>query len=170
MERNWHKHVAIGTYVLVLLTGILIALGILTFLHPPDPQHPMSINLTSLSIPAWLGAAVILVSILGTTALIRWNDRRSVRGQTVSAIGQRAQEIRDLGGVFELHGRPLERRVDDPNEGIKYTAKVRLFLENKSNTPITVKPPLWLTSTETISVQCGPRPFRTFRTNGACSA
>jgi hypothetical membrane protein len=30
-ETNWHKHVAIGTYILIRLTIILIAIGVLTF-------------------------------------------------------------------------------------------------------------------------------------------
>lgn len=74
-EPNWHKHVAIGTYVLIVLTLVSIALAVLTFVRPPDPEHPMSLDFItrSVTISPWIiGAAAI-----GLIAITRWIVRKS---------------------------------------------------------------------------------------------
>ena len=73
-ETNWHKHVAIGTY-------ILIGLAILTFVHPPDPAHPISIDFLSKSIvlPPWL-ALLIIAAVVAATV---WQTKRSARVQGI---------------------------------------------------------------------------------------
>jgi hypothetical protein len=78
-EPNWHKQVAIGTWTLAELTAILVLIGILTFVHPPDPAHPMSLDFLSkaIAVPSWLAGAIILFAILGTRAFLRWKDDRS---------------------------------------------------------------------------------------------
>jgi hypothetical protein len=72
-EPNWHKHVAIGTYILIALTVILILLAVLTFVHPPDPAHPVSFDFLSKSIvlPPWLALLIIALVISLTTLVVR---------------------------------------------------------------------------------------------------
>jgi hypothetical protein len=59
-ETNWHKHVAIGTYILIALTLVLIAFAVLTFVRPPDPQHPMSLDFItrSVTLSPWIIGAI----------------------------------------------------------------------------------------------------------------
>src|ERR1035438_8898737 len=81
-ETNWHKHVAIGTYILIVLTVFLIALGVLTFVRPPDPEHPMSLDFITRSItlsPWIIGAAAI-----GLIAITRWTVRKSTMAMIIN--------------------------------------------------------------------------------------
>src|ERR1019366_6706825 len=83
-EPNWHKQVAIGTWILLAVT---IGLGILQYLRPPDPAHPMKFDFLtqSLSIPPWLlviaPVAIILLTIFATrqwisnNKILWWNDQ-----------------------------------------------------------------------------------------------
>lgn len=77
-ETNWHKHVAIGTYIIIFLTLILIGLAILTFVRPPDPAHPMSFDFLSLAItiPLWLIGFVVLALVGTIFALVLWARRQ----------------------------------------------------------------------------------------------
>ena len=47
VEPNWHRQVAIGTWILIGLTVILIVLAGLSFVHPPDLSNPMSLDFLS---------------------------------------------------------------------------------------------------------------------------
>src|ERR1039458_7533397 len=78
-EPNWHKQVAIGTWTLAALTAILVLIGVLAFVHPPDPAHPMSLDFLSkaIAVQPWLAGVIILLAIWGTRAFLRWRDDRS---------------------------------------------------------------------------------------------
>jgi hypothetical protein len=70
-KTDWGKHGVIAAYGI----GIpLILLGILTFVRPPDPAHPMSFDFLSKSIvmPPWL-AMMLGFALIGSTMLAdRW--------------------------------------------------------------------------------------------------
>lgn len=118
-EPNWHKQVAIGTWILIVLTSILIILGIITFFHPPDPAHPMSLDFLSrdISISPWFALVIALVLVGGTAESVR---RRSLRSTQLNVAatkklieGQRDQyelqlsQLQDQNKNLQTNGRTL---------------------------------------------------------------
>jgi hypothetical protein len=79
------------------------------------------------------------------------------KGSTAS-IGAPAP-ISDQLNPFELHSVTLDPRVTDPLRNIHNTAKLRLYLTNKTEKSVQVFAPKWLMSSEEISVQCGFPPY-----------
>jgi TolA-binding protein len=75
-ETNWHKHVAIGTYILVVLT---LGIGVLAYIRPPDPNHPIGFDFLSkeISLPLWLVAIAILGLVSITAAVVRMTRRET---------------------------------------------------------------------------------------------
>ncbi|MGO9012896.1 MAG: hypothetical protein ACLQPN_22600 [Bryobacteraceae bacterium] len=150
-ERNLHKQIAVGTWILVALTSALVALGVLTFVHPPDPARPMSFD--SLTKPfvilPWAFAAIILLVIGGAVTV----TRRLVKNGVVPLPDV------DIQKVFDIHPTSLDARVTSSQQSVNYTAKLRFSLENRSDQTIRVLPPSWLTGIENISVQCGASPY-----------
>lgn len=115
---NWHKHVAIGTYVLIVLTIILIALAILTFVRPPDPEHPMSMDFLSKSITLspWILAACIVAIVASTRWLVRTRtlamvSREPKYGRTVIAAspGPPADQIEKRDELVDA----LQRKTNE---------------------------------------------------------
>jgi uncharacterized membrane protein HdeD (DUF308 family) len=107
-EPNWHKQVAIGTWILIGLTVILIALAVLSYVHPADPSHPMSLDFLSHSITVspWLAVAC-LIAVIAIT-------RGVVRSMTLKALQNRKARIWQRGwhGVYRtLHAH--QRRIPE---------------------------------------------------------
>lgn len=155
-ETNWHKHVAIGTYILIGLTAILILLAILTFVYPPDPQHPISFDWWSkANLPGWLTLSLVLAAfVVGSVAGHRTWRRKMLRQQASSVPFVRITPV-----SLVSHPTSLDQRVILPSAGIGYTAKLRLSLENAGAERISVLAPRWITSLGNVSVQCGASPY-----------
>jgi hypothetical protein len=76
-EPNWHKQVAIGAWIFIGLTAILIALAVLSYVHPADPAHPMSLDFLSHSITVspWLAVACLRRTSSPNMAPFRWREQ-----------------------------------------------------------------------------------------------
>jgi hypothetical protein len=72
-EPNWHKQVAIGTWALLIF-------GIVTYVFPADPAHPMSLDFLSKSIavPPWMAVTIGFGLIVATGSIVRWYVYRSL--------------------------------------------------------------------------------------------
>jgi hypothetical protein len=148
-EKNWHKHVAIGTYVLI---GLNVVITALQYVRPPDPNHPVTLDFLSKSLtltPALLFPLLVLVAAVAVTATL-WTRPRPIISQTAPVMTPQ---------LFKPHPTALDLRVTSPTAGITYTAKLRLSFENISGQSVRVLPPKWLTAEGNISVQCGASPF-----------
>jgi hypothetical protein len=71
-ETNWHKQVAIGTWILVALTLISIGLALASYIWPPDPTQPVKFDFLSKSlvIPLWwviVGVLIAAIAYILTT-------------------------------------------------------------------------------------------------------
>jgi len=71
MARSWEKQIAIGTWILVGIGVPGLVVGILSYVHPADPAHPMSFDFLSKAIqmPPWLVVVGALL-VSGATGLI----------------------------------------------------------------------------------------------------
>jgi hypothetical protein len=157
-ETNWHKHVAIGTYILVGLTAALIVLGILTFTHPPDPLHPTSFDFLSqsLTISPWLGTLTILLAIIISVLITRWRVSRRV-ALPIAQPSAGPNPI-DTGNLFEIHLPTLDDRPG-PEKDVKCPAKLRFSLRNNIAQSVHVQPLKWLMGPGNVSLQCGAAPY-----------
>jgi hypothetical protein len=113
-EPNWHKQVAIGTWILTGLTVILIVLAVLSFVHPPDPAHPMSLGFLSHSITVspWLAMGlglIVLWSILRAAA--RPNVRSTIASPAATVVNGTNVEVAKIQITLPRHGEILT----DPN-------------------------------------------------------
>src|SRR5438034_465715 len=90
-DTNWHKHVAIGTYVILGLTLILVILAVLTFVYPPDPAHPMSFDFLSKSIvlPPWLALTFGIGIAVLAGAFMRWRVTRAFQADTAQSVREK---------------------------------------------------------------------------------
>lgn len=150
-EPNWHKQIAIGTWILL---GVTLVLGLLQYLRPPDPAHPMEFDFLSkpLQLSPWFLFLIMLVVIIGTAAIT------TRRKRTISPVQPSPTPVEaspDLGRLFSVHPTSLDQRATSPQQKVNYTAKLRFSLENSSALPIRVLPPHWLTKPGNVSVQCG---------------
>jgi uncharacterized coiled-coil protein SlyX len=103
-ETNWHKHVAIGTYILIGLTVVLIAFAVLTFVRPPDPEHPMSMDFMTRSVT--LSPWIIGAGVIGLVAITRW----IVRKRTMAIVINRKPNYgTGIGGVSRGTSTPSPR-------------------------------------------------------------
>jgi hypothetical protein len=71
MTWSWEKQIAIGTWILVGIGVPGLAVGILSYVRPADPAHPMSLDFLSKAIqmPPWL-VVIGALSVSGATGLI----------------------------------------------------------------------------------------------------
>jgi hypothetical protein len=122
-EPNYHKQAAIGTWILVVLT---IGLGLLTYLRPPDPAHPMSLDFLSRSLvmPPWLALCLLVIAIEMT--------RRIVRSRTLTTLQNRKP---DYGkGICRAYNGPSTRTNVELQKRDQQIAELRSALaESDSN-------------------------------------
>ena len=119
---NWHKHVAIGSYILIVLTIVLIVLGILTFTHPPDPAHPMSLDLLSksLTISPWMALTVGLGLVAITTFIVR----RRIYGSLpiASLVTENDQLKKQIADLYSQNAALRSRAESARKEPVKRSA------------------------------------------------
>ena len=151
---DWGKHAAFAGWSAVAL---MLLFGVLPYVRPANPNHPLSLAFfsKSISVPWPFATAPLLAAVL-TTILIS----RRLHAKQIPAPPATTSPGSNLSdSVFSVHPTSLDPRVTDPNRPIQYTAKLRLSLENTSQQSIHVLPLSWLTAVGNISVQCGKSPY-----------
>src|ERR1035438_8511983 len=85
-EPNWHKQVAIATWIVAFLTCVLIFLGVMSWVYPPDPAHPVRFEFLSKSIvvPFWMAGAVLLIFCI--LAIDNFRRRRSTKATRITNL------------------------------------------------------------------------------------
>ena len=85
-EPNWHKQVAIATWIVAFLTCVLIFLGVMSWVYPPDPAHPVRFEFLSKSIvvPFWMAGAVLLIFCI--LAIDNFRRRRSTKATRITKL------------------------------------------------------------------------------------
>jgi hypothetical protein len=99
-EPNWHKQIAIGTWIIAGLTIIVAILAVWSVLRPPDPTHPVSFDFISkcIVVPRWVAVAAVLVTavitaILARIIFLRVIQPRPVRKSVVTDPGSDDRKI-----------------------------------------------------------------------------
>lgn len=158
-ETNWHKHVAIGTYILL---GITVVLWLIDRFSPSDPAHPWSSQFLAkrIVIQPWLAAGILTLVAVGFSGL----GFRAGRRRTPVAIPSEADSAPIASKPkptfsLELHPTSLDKRVDTPGAKVNFTAKLRVSFRNTGKKPIHILPPRWEMGATNISLQCGAPPF-----------
>ena len=139
-EPNWHKHVAIGTYILIALTILLTAIATFPLLHPVDAEHPLNLDSLSkpLPLPRWLASAIVILGIV-VSSLLTWRWTR--RAGSIHVLEERLDtNALDMTSLLEIHVPSLDERPTSPG-GVFCPAKLRFSLKNISDRPIHVFPP-----------------------------
>lgn len=153
-KTHWSKG---HTFAIWVTGGGIIVLTWIAYWWPSDPAHPMGPHYLSVLAGfahRWLFLEIPLVGILG--AIFGGNFVKR-KGSTAS-IGASTPTSGQIE-LFEFHSAILDQRVTDPSRNIYNTAKLRLYLTNKTEKSVQVLAPKWLMSSEEISVQCGLPPY-----------
>ena len=152
-ELGRHKPIDTVSWIVVVLTAVLVVFAVLAYFYPPDPGRPIKLDFLSksITITTWFAFALAVLVVAMTVIVTRTRIRRSVP----STVSPRAPAVAD---IFAVHPTLLERATT-PQKGIGYPAKLRLSLENTSGQSLRVLPLSWLTSEGNISVQCGAAPY-----------
>lgn len=145
-EPDWGRRGVIAAWVLGVPT---LVVAVLTYVRPPDPAHPMSLDFLSQSItlPSWLAAILTFAISVVTVIVVKYYDRNNLPSPPGPPLSNPLQI------PFEFHGTSLDERATSPT--IYYIAKLRLSLENKGTQVIHVLPPRWTMAVGNVSVQCG---------------
>jgi hypothetical protein len=157
MRTDWIKDHTVAVWVtgvgIIVLTAITSAIN---YLWPPDPDHPMGPHFLSFlaHLAPWLRLTEFAgVGLFCAMIAFYYGSRKSSPPTT------RATASSDFGEIFDLHPTSLDQRVTDPSKHIYNTAKLRLYLTNKSAKGVQISAPKWLMNANEISVQCGASPF-----------
>ncbi|MFL6450879.1 MAG: hypothetical protein ACJ746_24840 [Bryobacteraceae bacterium] len=132
-ERDWGKHGVIAGYVFGIAT---LVLGILTYVRPPDPAHPISFDFLSrmIAVPFWL-AVMLLLATAALAFAITMNVEKRKRLLRPPVIATETPRAIDSIKV-------LKRDViEDP--GATHKRKIWFYIQNQGQTCLRLADPDW---------------------------
>ena len=121
-EPDWGKW---GTIATLLVGFPMLALGILSYVRPPDPNHPMKLDFLTqtVQISVWLALTVILlVSILSAIVSRRLSPGIVAMKAQLDAVLGKLKEEQKLGEQYRLRQQRDQREIanrDDQIAGIE---------------------------------------------------